>query len=662
MPVLSCRLRKSLPLLLLALLLGGCSEDKVEKMLGGQVSRAIEASYRPIDDPTLQDWISYVGHTTVGVSTRQHIPYRFSVLDSDSVNAMAAPWGHVYFMRGLLDFAEDEDEVWIVMGHEVGHVVHRDIIKAIKRTFLWNVGLTVVNSKSQTMADVLGVGLGLLSFHYSREDERDADEAGIWHTYLAGHDPRAGPMFFTRLMEKYEKDKPSKLEALLRTHPLTSSRIEAQKALPECDPQNAEALARIGRGYASRGRHLQGMQLLQQALDINPKLPSASLALAEAALRRGYVELAQQQLVVAADVLGYVPSLARQTQIAAATQPQQWPEYSPEERQRLASAVGGVGAQKATIAQGQALTIGAHDQFAASVQPLSGTAGKLAERLDAMSQVDAQVTEPLQNLLIHGNAAVSQTSDLVARLEGIADQVAVIADKTGQAAELLERAKQMPLTAGPAGTAGWIERSGRELLAAQQDAARAASLAGTALEPTRKALASSQDAAVYMDKLLALGENQLLMDSLRVAAATAERHAQPVREAVKEARKTAARAEARVALARINLAAVGATPEELNALGDIVAYFARVPGTQVADLVGRGAGLGEAAACLLASKGCRRSATDLLSATHGTSSIIDAIDGAGASMAATQILLKFVAQAVQQELPTGQHDAPRFTS
>ncbi|MCD6350485.1 MAG: M48 family metalloprotease, partial [Armatimonadetes bacterium] len=325
-------------LLVFPLLLGGCNEDKIEKALGGQISRAIESTYHPVDDPALQDWLSYVGHTTVGMSTRQHIPYDFTVLDSDTVNAMAAPWGHVYFMRGLLDFAEDEDEVWMVMGHEVGHVVHRDVIKAVKRTFLWNLGLAAVSTKSRGMAEALGVGLGLLSFHYSRGDEYDADRAGVIHTYRAGHDPRAGMAFFVRLMEKYEKHKPSKIEALLRTHPLTSARIDAIKRRPECDPNNAEALAWIGRGYALRGRHVEGMRLLREAVKLDPKLAEARLALAEAAERRGYLALAQEQLQACADVLGYVPSVERRVQVVEATQPQQWPEYSAEERQQVSLA------------------------------------------------------------------------------------------------------------------------------------------------------------------------------------------------------------------------------------------------------------------------------------------------------------------------------------
>lgn len=648
--------------LLVPLIFSGCNEDKIEKMLGGQVSRGIESTYRPIDDPALQDWMVNLGHTIVGMSTRQHIPYSFRVLDSDSVNAMAAPWGNVYVLRGLLDFAEDEDEVWVVLGHEVGHVVNRDIIKAVKRSFLWNVGLSVVNSESESLANVLGIGLGLLSFHYSREDERDADDLGILYTYRAGHDPRAGVAFFTRLMEKYEKHRPSKIEALLQTHPLTSSRIAAQKARPECDPNNAEALARIGRGYANRGRYMTGIELMQRALEANPKLASGHLAIADAAARRGYLQLAAQRLADAADVLGYVPSISRQSQVIQALQPQHWPAYSTAERDRMTAALAALETQKKAVAAHQPITEKAQSSLAGRVAPLTGTTTKLMARLSSLAETEARVTEQVQDLLLQSNAVINQATDLVSQLEGISDQVASVSASASAVVTLMDRVATLSPMAGPPGAAGWIERSGRELLGAYRDAASAASLAGAAIEPSGRALASCSDAVVYMERLLALGENQLLQDSLRVASAEASKQGAPAREAIKKSREMAARAAARVAVAQINLAAAGATPEEQRALYDIIAYFARVPAEKVDELARQGAGLGEAAACLLACRACRRPASDLLTVGMTKSGVVDALGEAGTSIAGTQVMLKFVAAAVAQELPTGQHEAPRFTS
>ncbi len=322
-----------LALTIVALLLSGCNEDSVERTLGGQVSGSIEHSYNVCHDPALTEWLNYAGHTVVGFTTRQHIPYTFTVLDSDTVNAFAAPWGHVYFYTGLLNFADSEDEVWGVMGHEVGHVVHRDLIKSVKRALLWNLGVGLVSSKSRGTGDILGVGLGLLSFSYTRDEERSADDHGAAVVYASGHDPNGMVSFFTKLMKKYDKDKPSKLDALFATHPLNSTRIARLEARPEFSTTDAATLARIGDGYVRRGRYLTGMKFLQQAVDKDPNLVAAHLALADAALARGYQALAASELRAASEKLGYVPAVRNRLAYAESAKPAVW-SATADERDR----------------------------------------------------------------------------------------------------------------------------------------------------------------------------------------------------------------------------------------------------------------------------------------------------------------------------------------
>ena len=110
--------RSGMVVVMLALLAGlagsflsGCDEDDVEKMLGSQTAASIEHSYGVNHDPLLCDWLEDMGQTLVGFSTRQQIPYTFRILETDMVNAFAGPWGHVYVTEGLLDFAENEDEI-----------------------------------------------------------------------------------------------------------------------------------------------------------------------------------------------------------------------------------------------------------------------------------------------------------------------------------------------------------------------------------------------------------------------------------------------------------------------------------------------------------------------------------------------------------------------
>jgi hypothetical protein len=645
-----------------ALVSSGCNEDSVERTLGSQVSQSIEGSYNVCSDPALTDWLNYTGRTVVGFSTRQHIPYNFVVLDSDTVNAFAAPWGHVYFYTGLLNFADSEDEVWGVMSHEVGHVVHRDLIKSVKRSILWSIGLGVISNKSRGFGDALGLGLGLLSFSYSREDERNADDHGAAVMYAAGHDPNGMLTFFDRLMKKYEKDKPSKLAAIFMTHPLTSNRIVRLQARPELSTASAPILAHIGDGYVRRGRYLTGMKFLQQAVQKDPDLVSAHLSLADAALARGYLSLAASELQAASDKLGYVPAVKSRLAFAQSLKPAAWAAVAADERERLQALLADaprVSGDAVAAANGAA---DAGKALAAQVKPLSGNTRDVMQKLSALSNNQANLTDPLQVSLIAGNSAISRFSELVSALEGVGDQAAATSTAIGDTRSDLVRVASVAPEAMPPAAAGWLTRTYQELLRAPEDIQEAVRVADAARAPAVKAAASAADASTYIAKLLEIGENQLLMDSLAAASHEVNDHVAPAAEATRKSRELSARAQSRIFISQLNLAAAGATPEEMASMAEIIAYFARTDAAEVNALVASGLGLGEAAACLFRSPVARRSPAELARSGLAKGSFIDAFGSGAPGFIGTGILLKYAARAISLELPTGGHEAPKFTS
>src|SRR5919201_4650662 len=64
---------------------------------------------------------------------RPDIPYRFAILNPDSINAFAAPAGYVFVTRGLLKQIANEAELAAVLGHEIGHVAQKHMLKVIQR-------------------------------------------------------------------------------------------------------------------------------------------------------------------------------------------------------------------------------------------------------------------------------------------------------------------------------------------------------------------------------------------------------------------------------------------------------------------------------------------------------------------------------------------------
>jgi len=143
------------------------------------------------------------------------------------VNAFALPGGFVYINTGLLERAEDSSEVAGVLGHEINHALLRHGMKRIARTAAVSIVVSVFlgGSGLNTQAASLAANLGELSF--SRDEESEADTAGLPIVAAAGFEPEGMIRFFKKLT-KDESDVPDGAKTLLRymsTHPLTEDRI-----------------------------------------------------------------------------------------------------------------------------------------------------------------------------------------------------------------------------------------------------------------------------------------------------------------------------------------------------------------------------------------------------------------------------------------------------
>src|SRR5471030_1806122 len=105
-------------------------------------------------------------------------PLRSFVVRRPEANAMALPGGQVYVFRGLIEKAENADEVAGVIAHEMGHVAHRDGTKAVLQAG----GLSFLFG--MLLGDFVGGGAvvyaakTVLQSSYSREAETKADIYG----------------------------------------------------------------------------------------------------------------------------------------------------------------------------------------------------------------------------------------------------------------------------------------------------------------------------------------------------------------------------------------------------------------------------------------------------------------------------------------------------
>ncbi len=151
-------------------------------------------------------------------------PVSATFLNSEVINAFAAPGGNIVVLRGIIEVSESGDELGGVIAHELGHVLNRHAMQGVVKRF----GLGIVSSYLGASLDTPGnisllASVTMFDMSYSRDHEREADFAGGELLRKAGVNSRGMATLFARLKEK--KGDHTGISALLATHPSLEERI-----------------------------------------------------------------------------------------------------------------------------------------------------------------------------------------------------------------------------------------------------------------------------------------------------------------------------------------------------------------------------------------------------------------------------------------------------
>ena len=162
--------------------------------------------------------------------------YHFLILDSDEINAFAAPGGLIFVTRGLLRCCKSEDAAAAILAHEIGHVEHRHGLNAIKKsrittaitTGLLEAGKSLTNAQVAELTNVFegsihDITSTLINSGYSRAFEKQADLGAVRILQRAGYDPQ-GLIDMLQAMETHLK--PGGLD-FAKTHPAPEIRIKS---------------------------------------------------------------------------------------------------------------------------------------------------------------------------------------------------------------------------------------------------------------------------------------------------------------------------------------------------------------------------------------------------------------------------------------------------
>ena len=169
---------------------------------------------------------------TQGLSDVEGVKLNFKVYYVTDINAFACADGSVRVFSSLMDIMTD-DELLGVIGHELGHVAHKDSKKAFRTALLTSALKDAAASQGGTVAKLTDSQLGdlgeaLVNSTYSQSQERNADDYGYDFLKKSGKNPWAMALSFKKLKELQDKasaEKNSKINQLFSSHPDLVTRI-----------------------------------------------------------------------------------------------------------------------------------------------------------------------------------------------------------------------------------------------------------------------------------------------------------------------------------------------------------------------------------------------------------------------------------------------------
>jgi predicted Zn-dependent protease len=212
-----------------------------ERELGSQTYDKIMEESNLSEDPEVVGRVRSIGENLSGAIQAGDYPWEFNVIEADTVvNAFALPGGKVALYTGILDLADNDDQLATVIAHEMAHVVARHGGERMSQMLLAQLGgmalSEALRDESERTIDLAmlayGVSANLLYIlPYSRTHESEADYMGLIYMAKAGYDPRAAVEFWQEMAELHGGEEPP---AFLSTHPPSRERVEALKdQMPE---------------------------------------------------------------------------------------------------------------------------------------------------------------------------------------------------------------------------------------------------------------------------------------------------------------------------------------------------------------------------------------------------------------------------------------------
>lgn len=239
--------------------------DSREVRLGKQAHAFFTQQKGVHDDLELQEYVQRIGEKLAAVSESPDLEWKFTIDDTDDINAYATAGGFVYIARGILPYMQNEAQLAAVIAHEIGHNTARHVMERQRQSTLAGLAsmATAIFTGMPALAQLTGeAGRAIVAGH-GREAELEADRLGARYLAAAGYDPTAmiEMLAIMKDTEAFERER---------------ARIEGRQARiyhgvfashPSADQRLQQAVAEAGKASISGTGSLLNTEKFLKAVD-----------------------------------------------------------------------------------------------------------------------------------------------------------------------------------------------------------------------------------------------------------------------------------------------------------------------------------------------------------------------------------------------------------
>lgn len=223
-----------------------------EYYIGRSVAATVLSTYRPFDQQQANAYLNLLGQTVAQFSAKPETfgGYHLLLLDTDEVNAFAAPGGLIMISRGMVRCCHSEDELVAVLAHEISHVTLQHGLKAIRKGRLTSALTTLGMAAGKTLGgeqlgqvtevfegSISDITSTMMNNGYSRTTEFEADKGAVAIMKKLGYSPTA----LVTMLEQMQKQLKPGGQGFAKTHPSPEVRIAELKKLVGTAPTPVSA-------------------------------------------------------------------------------------------------------------------------------------------------------------------------------------------------------------------------------------------------------------------------------------------------------------------------------------------------------------------------------------------------------------------------------------